>query len=73
MPDQDDFALRAVRDWAAVLPTLDVNPDELSIAIRLSRLSNLQNRIDDQALRTYESRGIRGSDDIFARTVRGDC
>ena len=62
MPEREDFALRAVHEWGAALPQLDATPDELSALIRLSRVAGIQDRIDDQTLRRFESDGIRGSD-----------
>ncbi len=64
MPEREDFALRAVHEWSATLPSLDASAEELSVFIRMSRIAGLQDRIDDQTLREFETDCIRGSDDF---------
>ena len=64
MPEREDFALRAVHEWSATLPTLSATPAELSALIRLSRVAGIQDRIDDQTLGRFEHLGIKGSDDF---------
>lgn len=62
--EESDFGGRAARDWGTVLPKLALTRDELSVAIRSSRLYLLQRALDEASLRQFQALGIAGVDDF---------
>ncbi len=59
-----DFAAKAATQWQELLPEMVLNADEMKVAVRFSRLYQLQRSLDEKSLRRFEVDGVVGIDDF---------
>jgi len=70
-----DFSQRAADQWGELLPEVALSPDEMAVAVRFSRLYQLQRVLDNKSLRKFEYDGLASVDDfrLLALMRRSDA
>jgi len=59
-----DFSQRAVDQWDKLIPDVALTSDEMVVAVRFSRLYQLQRALDQKSLRRFEYEGLVSIDDF---------